>query len=124
LQLPGSYKEEEEAGGAWTIKDSAPALLEDFEGIKFVLVAETADAEAMEPCMLAEAKRRPDWLLWEKAIEEELSMLKAAGTWRLEEALPGANIIGSKCVTLRWALWLDLSSDLDVVGEGNEWLDL
>jgi hypothetical protein len=27
-------------------------------------------------------------------------------------------------VTLRWALWLDLSSDLNVVGEGNEWLNL
>jgi hypothetical protein len=98
LQLPGSYKEEEEAGGAWTVEDSAPVLLEDFEGIEFVLAAETADAEAMEPHMLAEAKRRPNWPLWEKAIEEELSTLKAAGTWRLEEAPPGANIIGSKWV--------------------------
>jgi hypothetical protein len=31
-------------------------------------------------------------------IEEELSTLKAAGTWRLEEAPPRANIIGSKWV--------------------------
>jgi hypothetical protein len=56
LQLPGPHEEEEEAGGAWTVKDSAPALLEDFEGIEFALVAETADVEAMEPCTLAEAK--------------------------------------------------------------------
>ena len=59
---------------------------------------ETADVEALEPRTLAEAKRRPDWPFWEKAIEEELAMLKAASTWRLEEAPPGANVIGSKWV--------------------------
>src|SRR5579863_10549540 len=47
---------------------------------------------------LAEVKCRPDWPHWEKAIEEELAMLKADGTWRLEEAPPRANIIGSKWV--------------------------
>jgi hypothetical protein len=75
-----------------------PALLEDFEGLEQALTAEIADMEALEPRTLAEAKRRPDWPLWEKAIEEELSTLKAAGTWRMEEAPPGANIIGSKWV--------------------------
>jgi hypothetical protein len=63
LQLPGSYEEEEEAGGAWTVEDGTPALLEDFEGIEFMLAAEIADAEAMEPHMLAKAKQRPDWPL-------------------------------------------------------------
>ena len=33
-----------------------------------------------------------------KAISEELATLKTAGTWRLEEAPPGANIIRSKWV--------------------------
>jgi hypothetical protein len=61
-------------------------------------VAEIAAAEALEPSTLAEAKHRPDWSLWEKAIEEELATLKATGTWRLEEAPPGANVIGSKWV--------------------------
>jgi reverse transcriptase-like protein len=37
-------------------------------------------------------------LLWEKAIQDELATLKAASTWRLEEAPPNANIIGSKWV--------------------------
>jgi len=73
-------------------------LLEDFDGMEFVFATEMADAEALEPCILAEAKRRPNWLHWEKAIKEELATLKAASTWRLEEALPGANIIGSKWV--------------------------
>jgi hypothetical protein len=45
-----------------------------------------------------EAKHRPDWLLWEKAILEELETLKRNGTWRLEEAPPEANVIGSKWV--------------------------
>ena len=35
---------------------------------------------------------------WEKAILEELATLEAAGTWVLEEASPGANIIGSRWV--------------------------
>ena len=61
-------------------------------------MAETSNSEALEPDMLAEAKRQSDWLLWETAIGEELDMLEAAGTWRLEEAPPGANIIGSKWV--------------------------
>ena len=99
LPVPGAPEEDpEEAGGVWTVEDGVPALLEAFEGLEQALAAEIADAEALEPRTLAEAKRRPDWPLWEKAIEEELATLKAAGTWRLEEAPPGANIIGSKWV--------------------------
>ncbi|KDR64888.1 hypothetical protein GALMADRAFT_82558 [Galerina marginata CBS 339.88] len=62
------------------------------------MVAEISEAEALEPRTLAEAKARPDWKLWEKAIEEELGVLKAAGTWELVDTPPGANIIGSKWV--------------------------
>jgi hypothetical protein len=99
MQLPGSFAEEsEEAGGAWSVEDGTPVLLEDFEGFEFVFVTETADAEALEPRTLAEAKRSPDWKHWEKAIQEELDTLNAAGTWRLEEAPPGANVIGCKWV--------------------------
>ena len=91
-------EELEEAGGVWAVADGEPTLLEDFEGLVNVFMAETADSEALEPRTLAEAKRRPDWLQWEQAILEELATLKAAGTWVLEEAPPGANIIGSKWV--------------------------
>jgi hypothetical protein len=99
LQIPGLLAEDvEEAGRVWAIINGVLELLEDFEDFEQAFVAETADAEALEPHSLAEAKRRPDWPLWEKAIEEELATLKAAGTWRLEEAPPGANIIGSKWV--------------------------
>jgi Reverse transcriptase (RNA-dependent DNA polymerase) len=99
LQVCDAHQEDaEEAGGVWTVEDGVPALLEDFDGLEHTLAAEVADAEAMEPRTLAEAKHRPDWPLWEKAIEEELATLKAASTWRLEEAPPRANIIGSKWV--------------------------
>jgi transposase InsO family protein len=99
LQLPSAFTEHpEEAGGVWSVEDGTPTLLEDFEGLEHAFAVETADAEALEPRTLAEAKRRPEWPLWEKAIEEELATLKAAGTWRLEAAPPGANVIGSKWV--------------------------
>jgi hypothetical protein len=47
----------EESGGVWTIEDSEPALLKDFNGMEFIFTAETADVEALKPRMLAEAKR-------------------------------------------------------------------
>ena len=99
MHLPSASDEDpDKAGGAWSVEDGSPMLLEDFEGLEFAFAAETADAEALEPRSLAEAKHRPDWPLWERAIEDELATLKVAGTWRLEEAPPGANIIGSKWV--------------------------
>jgi Reverse transcriptase (RNA-dependent DNA polymerase) len=99
LQVCDAHQEDvEEAWGVWTVGDGVLALLEDFDGLEHMLAAEVADAEAMELHTLTEAKHRPDWPLWEKAIEEELATLKAASTWRLEEAPPGANIISSKWV--------------------------
>jgi hypothetical protein len=78
--------------------DGTPALLEDFEGLKNTFMANTANAEALEPRTLTEAKHCPDWLWWEKAILEELATLEATGTWVLEEASLRANIISSKWV--------------------------
>ena len=94
----GGFGEEvEEAGGAWSAENTFDAL-DDSEWLEYILAAEVAEAEALEPRSLAEAKRRPDWPLWEKAIAEELETLKTAGTWRLEDPPLGANIIGSKWV--------------------------
>ncbi len=102
-EMPGllplkEVKDAKEAGGAWAILDGETVLLEDFLGFEEALLAETSDVEVLEPRMLTEAKRWPDWLLWEKAIEEELATLKKAGTWKLEKAPPRANVIGSKWV--------------------------
>ena len=65
---------------------------------KYAFAAETSNVEALEPRSLAEAQKRPDWPLWEKAIEEELAMLKAAGTWEVVDVPKGVNIVGSKWV--------------------------
>ena len=102
----------EESGGVWAIVDSAPMLCKAFEGLKYMLVAKTADAKALEPCTLAEAKQRLDWPLWEKAIEEELATLKVARMWRLKEAPLGANIISSCCTRLGMAVSVPCSSGL------------
>ncbi len=83
---------------AWSVEGGLPTLREDWVGVEVALVAETADSEALEPHNLAEAKRRPDWPLWEQVIREELATLHAAGTWTLEHAPPRANVIGSKWV--------------------------
>jgi hypothetical protein len=65
---------------------------------EYALVAETSEVEAIEPRSLAEARRRPDWELWEKGIIEELALLKEAGTWELTTPPENANIVGSKWV--------------------------
>jgi hypothetical protein len=65
---------------------------------EIAMVSEMSDAEALEPSTLTEAKRRPDWLSWEKAILEELETLKNAGTWELVDPPSNANIVGSKWV--------------------------
>jgi hypothetical protein len=65
---------------------------------EYAMAAEISDAEALEPRSLAEAKRRPDWPLWEKAIYEELATLKEMGTYELVEPPADANIVGSKWV--------------------------
>jgi len=57
LQIPGSLVEEpEEAGGAWSMHDGTPTLLENFDGLEHVFLTETADAEALEPWSLTEAR--------------------------------------------------------------------
>ena len=65
---------------------------------EYAMAAEISETEALEPRTLAEAKRCPDWPLWENAIEEELSDLKAAGTWELVDTPDGVTVVGSKWV--------------------------
>ncbi|KAG5715707.1 hypothetical protein E4T56_gene198 [Termitomyces sp. T112] len=65
---------------------------------EYALAAEIADAEGLEPRSVAEAKRRPDWKLWEKAIEDEPESLRKAGTWELVDKPTDVNIVGSKWV--------------------------
>ena len=67
---------------------------------EYAMLAEISDIEAYEPCTLTKSKHRPNWPLWEKAIErrerEELETPCKARTWELTEVPPEANIVGSK----------------------------
>ena len=68
------------------------------DAAEVVMVVDVTDAEALEPKSLAEAKRRPDWVEWERGIHEELKTLEEVGTWRLENPPADANIVGSKWI--------------------------
>jgi len=73
-------------------------VLSDDEFEEWAMVSEMSEAEGLDPSSLVDAKRRPDWLDWDKAIHEELAVLKESGTWILVDAPSGANIVGSKWV--------------------------
>jgi hypothetical protein len=95
--LPSSVPEaadKEDTDDGWML------MVDDFKLFleEYALATETADTEAIEPRTLAEAKRHPDWILWEKAIYEELETLWSAGTWERVEKPQGANIVGSNWV--------------------------
>ncbi|KAL5520226.1 hypothetical protein ACEPAG_9439 [Sanghuangporus baumii] len=64
----------------------------DFAGV-------TSEEEGLEPRNLQEARKLPEWSEWERAIQEELTALHAAGTWELAEAPKGGNIVGSKWIS-------------------------
>ena len=46
----------EELGGVWAIVDSTPTLHKAFEGLEYMLIAKTINAEVLEPCTLPKAK--------------------------------------------------------------------
>ena len=50
----------DDIGGAWSVLNGETVLLEDFKGFEEALLAETSDAEALEPQMLVEAKHQLD----------------------------------------------------------------
>ena len=85
------------APGVQQPSDDWMASVEECEE-EYAFLAATSEAEALEHRSLAEAQKRPDWPLWEKAIEEELATLRAAGTWEVVDRPVGVNVIGSKWV--------------------------
>jgi hypothetical protein len=77
--------------GVWLVEAGLPVLCESFLRLEVALVADSMESEVLKPCNLAEAKRCPNWPLWEQAIHEELNTLCTTSTWTLEQAPPGAN---------------------------------
>ena len=77
--------------------DDWMAIVEACED-ELVFATEVQEAEALEPRNLKEAMSWSDWPLWERAIEEELKVLKEAGTWEVVDVPKDANIVGLKWV--------------------------
>jgi hypothetical protein len=97
IHIPSTTLEtigQEETDDSWAL------MMEDQFLEEYSLAIETADAKAIEPRALAKAKRRLEWLQWERGIHDELETLQLAETWTLVDKPHGANIVGSK-----WVFW-------------------
>ena len=70
----------------------------DDDDVVYAMVARVREAEGLDPSTIDEARTRPDWLKWDKAISKELASLAAAHTWDVIECPRGVNIIGCKWV--------------------------
>ena len=70
----------------------------DDDVVVFAMVAGVAEAEALNPSTVDEARSRPDWEKWEMAIAAKLGSLDDVQTWRVVERLIGVNVVGCKWV--------------------------
>ena len=77
--------------------DDWTAVVEACEN-EHAFVIEVQEAEALAPRNLKEAKSHSNWLLWEKAIEDELKLLREARTWEVVSVPKDVNVVGSKWV--------------------------
>ena len=85
----------------WEADTGAAGMDEDIVEIgcmEFAMAAVIAEAEALDPATLEEARRRKDWSKWDLAIKAELEALKKAGTWGVIERPRGRNVVACKWV--------------------------
>ena len=66
--------------------------------VEFAMAVAVAEAEAMDPMSLEEARRRSDWLKWDEAIKVELEALRKVRTWGVVERPRGRNVVACKWV--------------------------
>lgn len=78
--------------------DVQKPIEEESDDWELTMVVDAGDIEPLEPKALAEAKRRPDWPEWERAIHEELKTLEESRTWDVVDAPSGVNVVGAKWV--------------------------
>ncbi|GBE84202.1 hypothetical protein SCP_0601800 [Sparassis crispa] len=96
-KLPTGMQVPDEAEKSRSAEASLQGELEEPIG-GVAMAAKMADVEGLEPRTIGEAKKRPEWPRWEEAIVEELRALEAHGTWRLEKAPTGANVVSCRWV--------------------------
>lgn len=66
--------------------------------VDYAMATVIEGAEGLTPSY-EEARRRPDWPKWEKAVQKELENLTESGTWEICERPPNTNV-----VDCRWVL--------------------
>ena len=71
---------------------------EERGSVEYAMAAAIAEAEAMDPKTINEARRRPDWPKWNKAIQAEMDALTKAETWIKVERPKDRNVVQSKWV--------------------------
>lgn len=83
-----------------SVKDVVADVVDESESVEeeYAMATVVESAEGLTPTY-EEARRRPDWPKWGKAIQDELENLKRSDTWELVERPVGANI-----VDCRWVL--------------------
>ena len=75
----------------------------DNDDVVFMMVAGIAEAEALNPLTVDEARSRPDWEKWEMAIAAELRSLDDVQTWRVVKRPIGVNVVRCKWVfKIKW----------------------
>ena len=70
----------------------------DANNAAYALVAGVAETEGLEPETLEEARKRPDWVKWEEAVNAELKSLNEAHTWNVVERPAKTNVVSCKWV--------------------------
>ena len=88
IQIPPSMRKIEEIEGELPVP----------EAVESAMAAAVSDAEALEPKMIGEAKKRLDWPKWKAAIQAELDALTKTKTWQVVERPKGRNVVQCKWV--------------------------
>jgi len=103
IKKPSQYVKDLQSGEFVTGSDEkfptglqVPELEEPISGL--AMATAMGEASGLEPRSLAEAKKRPDWLRWKEAMDEELVALQAHKTWEIIDAPKGSNIVGCRWV--------------------------
>ena len=88
--------------------------------MEFAMATVIAEAEALDPVTLEEARRRMDWLKWDLVIKVELEALKKVGTWGVIERPRGKILLHANgyCTSRRMQLERSSATRFDSLQKG------
>ena len=94
------------SGGVMELRDKDAGKARKCAYYEALLAAESTHLHN-EPVDVNDAKRKPDWLKWKAAMQEELESLRRHGTYELVNDLP----MGRKAIGHKWVFKLKLNPD-------------